>query len=643
MLSVTTFVTSARALSTFRRRVRLATAFFLGTLLLSGQLLGAQRNKQSSPGGVGDDLVFKSVVNRVVLDVVVTNSEGKPVHGLTQKDFSVEEDGRPQRVLSFDVHDLASTSDFAKLPPLPPNTFVDIPTAPERGPLYVLLLDLVNTETKDEPYARAQLLKFIQDKPPGTRFAVFVLSDGLHLVQGFTDDQKQLASVLDPANPHSHIPRIFLYQNNYGRNDVGMMISVVTFIGRFLNGLPGRKNLLWFAGDFPLTFSPTDDVRSYQDEIKGTLDTLAQAQVAVYPVDIRGVVYENAHAPAGDTGGGGITSDFRSGTSSNANASAGSTGQGGSAAAQGGSGGGGGAVSHDTQDQGYSILMASYQVQDELAKTTGGHAFHSNNGLKDLLEQVVEEGANYYTLSYSPANKNYNGTLRAIRVTLSNPHYQLAYRRSYYGTDIDAPRSNANFHVVDMPETPAPRKLGDSLYANMQHGAPMAHEVYFRVQIHPIGAVALATPEQMANLQEQPAYFRARRKNRPAKALAPVKLQTYLVDYTVMAKPPGPGGNIRPTGFEIAAAAYDADGRMLNGVVDNSAPAEARSRDGGAKQEFYRAEQQIDVPVGATSIRIAVRDISTDRIGALEVQLPLAAEAQVQATAPGGASGAKPN
>jgi VWFA-related protein len=637
-----TWLSSAWLPVSYARRLRalLVMATMIAIMAVAASRLGAQKAQSSSTSPPGD-MVFKSVVNRVVLDVVVTDSEGKPVHGLTQKDFSVEEDGRPQQTLSFDVHDLASASDFAKLPPLPPNTFVDIPTAPERGPLYVLLLDLVNTETKDEPYARAQLLKFIQDKPPGTRFAVFVLSDGLHLVQGFTDDQKRLASVLDPANPHSHIPRIFLYQNNYGRNDVGMMVSVITFIGRFLNGLPGRKNLLWFAGDFPLTFSPTDDVRSYQDEIKGTLDTLAQAQVAVYPVDIRGVVYENAHAPAGDTGGGGVTSDFHNG-SSNANASAGTSGQA-STAAQGG-GGGGGSVSHDTQDQGYSILMASYQVQDELAKTTGGHAFHSNNGLKDLLEQVVEEGANYYTLTYSPTNKNYNGTLRAIRVTLSNHSYQLAYRRSYYGTDIDAPRSNANFHVVDMPETPAPRKLGDSLYANMQHGAPMAHEVYFRVQIHPVGTAGLATPEQMANLQAQPAYFRARRKNRPAKALAPVQLQTYAVDYTVMAKPPGPGGNIRPTGFEIAAAAYDSDGRMLNGVVDDSTPAGAKSG-GGGKQEFYRAEQQIDVPAGATSIRVAVRDISTDRIGALEVGLPLASEPSAQATAPDAAApgAAKPD
>ena len=619
-----------------RVRVLLVTVLWAGSAyFLCPHPLLAQQSSPSSEEPAAGDLVFKSVVNRVVLDVVVTDSTGKPVRGLTQKDFSVSEDGRPQQVLSFDVHDLDTASDFAKLPPLPPNTFVDIPTAPERGPLYVLLLDLVNTETADEPYARAQLLKFIKDKPQGTRFAIFVLSDGLHLVQGFTDDQKQLASVLDPENPKSHIPRIFLYQRNYGKGDVSQMVSVVTFIGRFLNGLPGRKNLLWFSGNFPLTFSPTDDVKSYQEEIKGALDTLAQAQVAVYPIDIRGVVYENAHAPAGATDSGGVTSDFRNGNSpSSANTS-------------GSSGGSSGGGSHAGGDQGYSLLMASYAVQDDLAKTTGGHAFHSNNGLKDLLETAVEDGANYYTLTYSPTNHDYNGNLRAIKVELANHGYQLAYRRSYYGTNLDSLRSDANFHVVDMPEYSAPRKLGDSLYANMQHGAPMAHELYFRAQVHAVGGAALATPEQMANLQEQPAYFRARRKNRPVKPMAPVQLQTYLVDYTVMAKPAGSPGNARPFALEIAAAAYDAEGRMLNGVVDNASKADpGPGVEGGAKRGFYRAQQQIEVPVSAASIRIAVRDTATDHIGALEVPLPLAPESQAQSAPPGQSAepaAAKPN
>jgi VWFA-related protein len=597
-----------------------------------------QENSQASPPAqkpAGSDLVLKSTVNRVVLDVVVTDSNNRPVRGLTAKDFSVAEDGRPQEILAFDVHRLETASDFAKLPPMPANTFVNIPPAPERGPLYVLLLDLVNTENTDEPYARRELLKFIGEKPKGTRVAIFVLSDGLHLVQGFTDDEKQLYAVLDPANPRPHIPRIFLEQKNFGKGNVGMMVSVITNIGRFLDGLPGRKNLLWFSGDFPLTFSPTDDVKSYQDEIKAALDTLAQAQVAVYPVDIRGVVTENAHAAAGDSGGGGVTKDYRDGSppagSGSATVAIGSASADSTPFAN---------VPKAGGDQGNAILMQSYSVQDQLAKITGGRAFHSNNGLKDLLEAVVEDGANYYTLTYSPSNHNFNGAARAIRVELGDRSYQLSYRRSYYGTDLDALKTREEAHGAAAAEPAATRKLGDSLFANMRHGAPMAHQLYFRAQIHAVGAAALATPEQVANLQ-QAGNLRDHGKNRAAKKLPPVQLQTYMVDYNVMApKPIGGTGSAPPLALEIAAAAYDADGQMLNGVVDQTNTANAPSTAGASKPGMYRAQQQIDVPVSATSIRVAVRDISTDRIGAMEVSLPLAAEAQARAAAP---AAVKPN
>ena len=572
--------------------------------------------------------MLKSTVNRVILDVVVTDSNGRPVRGLTAKDFSVAEDGRPQEILAFDVHSLDTASDFAKLPPLPANTFVNIPTAPERGPLYVLLLDLVNSENTDEPYARKQLLNFIREKPKGTRVAIFVLSDGLHMVQGFTDDEKQLYAVLDPANPRPHLPRIFLEQKNFGKGDIGMMVSVVTDIGRFLDGLPGRKNLLWFAGDFPLTFSPTDDVKSYQDEIKGALDTLAQAQVAVYPVDIRGVVTENAHAAGGDTGGGGVTSDYRNGSPPAGSGSA--TVAIGSASADSTPVAG---VPHAGGDQGYSILMQSYSIQDRLAMITGGRAFHSNNGLKDLLEAVVEDGANYYTLTYAPSNRNFNGAPRTIHVELADRSYQLSYRHSYYGTDLDALKTREEAHGAGAE--PAPRKLGDSLVANMRHGAPMAHQIYFRAQIHAVGSAALASPEQMANLQQQTGNLREHGKNRAAKKLPPVRLQTYVVDYNVMApRPVGGTGSAPPLALEIAAAAYDADGQMLNGVVDQTSTANSPGSAAAARPGMVRAQQQIDVPVSATSMRVAVRDISTDRIGAMEVALPLAAEAQARAAAP---------
>jgi len=280
-----------------------------------------------------------------------------------------------------------------------------------------------------------------------------------------------------------------------------------------------------------------------------------------------------------------------------------------------------------------------------VAKTTGGHAFHSNNGLKDLLEAVVEDGANYYTLSYSPSNRDYNGRLRTIKVELADRSngYQLAYRRSYYGIDLDSPKLLDKKQEGDATSA-VPRKLGDSLYANMRHGAPMAHQIYFRAQVHAVGAAAMATAEQMANLQ-QAGNLREHKKSK-GKTGPPVQLQTYVVDYTVMAqaKPAG-AANPRPMALEIAAAAYDSEGHMLNAVVDDTSAGAAPSQ-GANKPGLLRAQQQIDVPVSATSIRIAVRDANSDRVGAMEVTLPLAPESQARAAEPvpsGEPASAKPN
>ncbi len=538
------------------------------------------------------NLTFKTSVRRVIVDVVVTDSTGKPVPGLTQRDFSLAEDGKPQKMLSFDVHNLESTQEFPPVPLLPPNTFVNIPTAPERGPLYVLLLDLLNTSTlEDQMYGRQQLLKFIKDKPSGTRFAVFVLSRGLRLVRGFTADKDQLYAAVDPGHPSHAVPRVFLYSANYGAGDPLVMVQVFTFLSHYLEDLPGRKNVIWFSGGFPfMVYAGDEDPRDMREDIKNAINGMVKAQIAVYPVHVAGVpVFLPPQAPLGSVPG--------------------------------------------PHPGVVNALYGTYMSQADIAQATGGTPYFSRNDVSVALQESTQLGGNFYTLTYSSSNLKYDGRPRGIAVKLSNKRYHAAYRRFYYGDDSDTPAAPPPKNVeARAPQDAAPHPPEDSLSANMKYGAPMAHEIYFRVHLSPHGTPTLATTEQMENLADQPAYFRVRRKSKPEKPLPPVELQKYVIDYTLstQARSDSAARGVLPPVLEMAAAAYNADGQMLNGVVQETARPDPGSKTDTNSKGMVRVEQEIDVPVSAVCIRVAVRDISSDRIGAMEVALPLAPEPENQ-------------
>jgi VWFA-related protein len=584
--------------SLFSLRLR----FLLAAALVActGHLLTAQTPTAPTQDPEASGLSIKKTVRRVVVDVVVTDSDQNPVCGLTTQDFSVHEDGTAQKILSFDIHDLESASESARLPPLPPNTFVNVPTAPERGPLYVLLLDLVHMQPDDQPIARRQLLQFIDNKPAGTRFAIFVLSDGLHMIQGFTDDRNQLLAAVNPNGPGRHIPRIFLYGDNY--RSYTSPLGILLDIARFLDGLPGRKNVIWLSGSFPATIFPSSDrtaeAVSFSEYLKKATDAMARGQIAVYPVDIRGVVVTAAPKTKG----------IKSGVSTA------------SAPSDEGDYGGPADDNPTTSD-----LNGGYLTEDEIARSTGGRAFYSTNDFKGALAEATAHGANYYTLTYSPTNQNYEGKLRNIRVGLSKRGYHLAYRRSYYGEDTES------------PDRPVSSSLGDSLYANMKHGAPIAHQLYLRTHVLAVGLPAKATPEQMANLVGQSASLQDHRGNKPPKPGPPIKLQTYAIDYIVAFRQPNISiASAEPSILEFATEVFDADGKMLNGAIQRAVETTSPAALAAKQEGIYRVRQQIDAPLDAASIRVAVREASTDRVGAMEIALPLAPElqAQVPASAP---------
>jgi hypothetical protein len=173
-------------------------------------------------------------------------------------------------------------------------------------------------------------------------------------------------------------------------------------------------------------------------------------------------------------------------------------------------------------------------------------------------------------------------------------------------------------------------QAGDELQANMKWGAPMVHDLVFSAHVRTEGGVAMATAAQMQELQNQADYFRTNRtnKNKATRPLPTVRVQKYLIDYRVL-DPQLKGqeiGSGRQASLEFTAAAFDADGNMLNGMV-NDAVGQASTEPGANKSGLFLVRQSLEVPVSAVAIRVGVRDRSSDRMGTLEVPLPLAAVA----------------
>jgi VWFA-related protein len=451
---------------------------------ISGILVAAALAQQAPPVNSKPQTIFRSNVRRVVVDVVVTDSRGQPVKGLKQGDFSVSEERdqfpdkpekKEERILSFDTHDF-STPDFVppQIHPLPVDTFVDLPKEPERGPLYVLYYDMTNLGGL-QMESRKPLVDFIDSTPAGTRFALFVHTDGVYLVQGFTQDHELLRTAITSNGHGSHVPKLFLYGENYGAGDVLDTTRIMQYFADYFEGVPGRKNLIWISSVFPMTLFVDPSVSNLDAErIKRAISALGRSQIALYPVDVHAV------------------GDGR---------------------------------------------IAWFQQEDAIAEATGGHAEYSNNDIRNMLDKAVDQGSSYYTLSYSPTDQRYDGSQRKIEVKFSKRElakagYALTYRHTYFAVDLDALPSGKKPDPMEKYIEAA--RQNDTLYASIEHGAPMIHDLIFAAHVRLGGDVALATPGQMAQIEGEPSYFRTRDKKKPVSALLPVKLQRYLIDYQVI-------------------------------------------------------------------------------------------------------------
>ena len=99
--------------------------------------------------------------------------------------------------------------------------------------------------------------------------------------RGFTNDKQLLLTALDPEGHTPHMPKVFLYSASYGIGDPNYYLAIMKDIAHYLDGYPGRKNIIWVARNFPFA------VFAGQESPDTTVDTR----------DVRGELAEMAAPP----------------------------------------------------------------------------------------------------------------------------------------------------------------------------------------------------------------------------------------------------------------------------------------------------------------------------------------------------------
>jgi VWFA-related protein len=591
----------------------------------------------AQPASGPETTVLQAGTQLVVVDVVVEDKAGNPVHGLKAEDFQLTEGKVPQSIRHFEEH---STQDQPPpgptLPRLPPGTYTNYTPVPPSATLNVLLLDALNTPMTDQSFVRNQLQDYVKHADPGTRIAIFGLSSQLVLLQGFTSDPETLKDVVD----HKLIPRAsHLLDDPVSGGDVdqpsdfvagapGMAqvaanmqqfeaeqaafqlqlraqytLDAFNTLAHYLSAFPGRKNLIWFSGSFPLNILPDATLANPftvmqldEQEFRETTNLLTKAQVAVYPIDARGLMTQPMFSAA------------NSGAKYARNPKA---------------------MGAAIQKFGTS-QSAEHTTMDRMAEDTGGRAFYNTNGLAQAVAKAVREGSNYYTLTYTPTNRRHDGAYREIRVALNaakGTGLQLAYRHGYYDEDPAAARKNSQMHdTATTTETASSSLRSGAAYARaaMARGAPAPEDLLFKVRVLPASTQTEATVASGNQLDP----------------LTPARgpFRRYEVDYAALPSEftltPQPDGT-RSGEVAFYVNVYDRAGRLLN--------ANGRGFKLTLKPEDYKlflksamqCRLEISVPERAEAfLRIGVEDLPTNRFGVVEIpaadvsRLPPAADAQ---------------
>ena len=327
--------------------------------------------------------------NLVFLDVTVLDKKGRPVvTGLTKDDFTITEDGKPQRIFSFEAPEEHAID--------PAASGEDNPEG--KAPVTILVLDLLNSRFEDFAYIRYSVRNYLMAQPEQLTAPAELLVVGnrsLAMLQGYTRSRADLLYALD------HLPAALPYKMMNGEfvfERFDQSIDALQQIALQNKGVPGRKNIIWVGHGGPnlvldrnTAIAPKlrEELREY---VHMTTNMLVDARISLF------VIYPGLPMKEG--------------------------------------------FSLSAQDADLTFGNDDPFIGDVnfglLSNETGGKLYYHRNDVDKEIARSAQIGSNYYTLTYQPEYVDPNGKFRRVRVTVRDRSLRVITKAGYYAPDSKA-------------------------------------------------------------------------------------------------------------------------------------------------------------------------------------------------------------
>ena len=445
--------------------MRTAIILFLAAVLLAAPSLTQQSPPNSTP-------TFKAQADLVLVPVVITR-DGKHVPGLKAGDFTVLEDGAKQSLAS--VEEVSAAAKPVVWQKSLPGIFTNaVPVEQQPARVAVFVLDLLNTSSIKQGYARESLLKFLAAVPEShdpMMLATFTDS-GLKVLHNFTSDPEVLmaavarvrakvgvverneagqmreqatqvansigaARKLNPAEVDALLETIDGMGANYlQKRDIDrtqLTLELMQQLARALAGVPGRKSLIWategitFAvgTEMPNTFGGIGK-RAHREgvgwavgEANQVFDTtwqiLSDANIAVYPIGLWELINPGFRPASSDTP---ATGD--------------------------------GPLAGALMSMGWGTKA---QAMNGFNDKTGGRYCPLQGNLEDCFRRAVDDSGHYYLLSFYASAKG-KGGWHKLAVKVGTPGAQVRARTGYYHHTTDEPADQRKLEIAQALVSP---------------------------------------------------------------------------------------------------------------------------------------------------------------------------------------------